>query len=376
MSRALVVTVSNRAAAGVYADRAARCSSTGLRGARLRGRRPLVVPDGTGRGGAARRRRATATTSWSPPAAPGSRPTDRTPEVTRRVVDREVPGIAEAIRAYGVADGVPTAVLSRGLAGRGRAHPDRQPAGSTGGGAGRAGRAGAAAAARRRPDRAAATTRRPGRQRRTGPADWPRDQGLAGPARPRARCCCGRSGCATARPGARCGPATRLAAALGATSPGRPGRRAGPTFGRWSGTCGARPGPAGCCRSSWSTDGTARRPADGRRHRLGLAVLRRTSATGWTGGGRPRDHADGRGAGVGPLLRNGSACTAWRSTSGRRTSPRRRVVEKLGFRDEGCARATCTSTATGATTSSSPSPPRRCPADSLRRWVASRPAAP
>jgi molybdopterin biosynthesis enzyme MoaB len=37
--------------------------------------------------------------------------------VTRRVLDREIPGIAEAIRAAGVAAGVPAAMLSRGLAG-------------------------------------------------------------------------------------------------------------------------------------------------------------------------------------------------------------------------------------------------------------------
>jgi molybdopterin biosynthesis enzyme MoaB len=37
--------------------------------------------------------------------------------VTRPLLDAEVPGIAEAIRAAGVAHGIPTAVLSRGLAG-------------------------------------------------------------------------------------------------------------------------------------------------------------------------------------------------------------------------------------------------------------------
>ena len=37
--------------------------------------------------------------------------------MTRPLLDREVPGIAEAIRAYGVSKGVPTAALSRGLAG-------------------------------------------------------------------------------------------------------------------------------------------------------------------------------------------------------------------------------------------------------------------
>jgi molybdenum cofactor synthesis domain-containing protein len=47
----------------------------------------------------------------------GLTPTDRTPEATRLLLDREVPGIAEAIRAHGQAKGVPTAMLSRGLAG-------------------------------------------------------------------------------------------------------------------------------------------------------------------------------------------------------------------------------------------------------------------
>jgi molybdopterin biosynthesis enzyme MoaB len=37
--------------------------------------------------------------------------------MTRAVLDREIPGIAEAIRSAGAAAGVPAAVLSRGLAG-------------------------------------------------------------------------------------------------------------------------------------------------------------------------------------------------------------------------------------------------------------------
>lgn len=41
---------------------------------------------------------------------------DVTPEATAAVVDRLVPGIAEAIRAYSL-DRVPTAALSRGIAG-------------------------------------------------------------------------------------------------------------------------------------------------------------------------------------------------------------------------------------------------------------------
>ena len=47
----------------------------------------------------------------------GLRPDDRTPEVTRPLLEAEVPGIGEAIRAAGMAKGVPTAMLSRGLAG-------------------------------------------------------------------------------------------------------------------------------------------------------------------------------------------------------------------------------------------------------------------
>ena len=47
----------------------------------------------------------------------GLSPTDVTPEATRGVLERESPGIAEAIRRYGAENGVPTSVLSRGLAG-------------------------------------------------------------------------------------------------------------------------------------------------------------------------------------------------------------------------------------------------------------------
>jgi cyclic pyranopterin monophosphate synthase len=46
----------------------------------------------------------------------GVSPTDGTPEATAAVLDRELPGIAEAIRARGI-EKTPTASLSRGLAG-------------------------------------------------------------------------------------------------------------------------------------------------------------------------------------------------------------------------------------------------------------------
>jgi molybdopterin biosynthesis enzyme MoaB len=53
--------------------------------------------------------------------------------MTARVLDRQVPGVAEAIRAAGVAAGVPTSMLSRGLVGTvGRTLVVNLP-GSTGG---------------------------------------------------------------------------------------------------------------------------------------------------------------------------------------------------------------------------------------------------
>ena len=46
----------------------------------------------------------------------GMSPTDRTPDATRELLDRELPGVAEAIRARGLTN-TPLAALSRGLAG-------------------------------------------------------------------------------------------------------------------------------------------------------------------------------------------------------------------------------------------------------------------
>jgi len=46
----------------------------------------------------------------------GLSPTDRTPEATLALLDRELPGVSEAIRARGLAS-TPTAVLSRAVAG-------------------------------------------------------------------------------------------------------------------------------------------------------------------------------------------------------------------------------------------------------------------
>ena len=62
----------------------------------------------------------------------GFSPRDVTPEATRSVLDKEAPGLAEAIRRQGLPE-TPTAVLSRGLTGsRGRTFVANLP-GSPGG---------------------------------------------------------------------------------------------------------------------------------------------------------------------------------------------------------------------------------------------------
>jgi molybdenum cofactor synthesis domain-containing protein len=116
--RALAVTVSNRAAAGIYPDRSGPVLVDLLRRAGcdvVDG--PLVIPDGEPVEEALRDSVAAGYDVVVTTGGTGLTPADLTPEMTRRVLDREIPGIAEAIRTTGAAAGVPTAILSRGIAG-------------------------------------------------------------------------------------------------------------------------------------------------------------------------------------------------------------------------------------------------------------------
>ncbi|MBK3577224.1 MogA/MoaB family molybdenum cofactor biosynthesis protein [Streptomyces sp. MBT65] len=113
---ALVVTASNRAAAGVYEDRGGPLVADGLKGFGFAVEGPQVVPDGAPVEAALRAAVAAGYDAVVTTGGTGVSPTDRTPEATRAVIDYEVPGIAEAIRAFG-REKVPTAALSRGLAG-------------------------------------------------------------------------------------------------------------------------------------------------------------------------------------------------------------------------------------------------------------------
>ena len=131
--RALAVTVSNRAAGGVYADRSGPVVARLLAEAGCAVDGPLVVPDGAPVEAALREAITAGYDVVVSTGGTGLTPGDLTPEMTRRVLDREIPGIAEAIRAAGVAAGVPAASLSRGLAGLAGRTLIVNLAGSTGG---------------------------------------------------------------------------------------------------------------------------------------------------------------------------------------------------------------------------------------------------
>jgi molybdenum cofactor synthesis domain-containing protein len=115
--RALAVTVSNRAAAGIYADKSGPVLVGLLREAGCAVDGPLVIADGDPVEKALRDAVEAGYDVVVTTGGTGLTPADLTPEMTRRVLEREIPGIAEALRATGAAAGVPSAILSRGLAG-------------------------------------------------------------------------------------------------------------------------------------------------------------------------------------------------------------------------------------------------------------------
>lgn len=116
-ARARVVVASNRAAEGVYEDTTGPVLTDFLDELGFEVGPPVVVPDGEPVGAAIAAAAEAGARVVLTTGGTGLTPTDRTPDVTRPLLDREIPGIAEAIRAAGVAKGIPTAMLSRGLAG-------------------------------------------------------------------------------------------------------------------------------------------------------------------------------------------------------------------------------------------------------------------
>lgn len=114
--RALAMSVSNRAAAGVYEDRSGPVLVELLEQVGCEVGAPTVVPDGEPVEKALRDAVRQAYDVVITSGGTGLTPMDSTPEMTRRVIEWEIPGLAEAIRQAG-SDAVPTAILSRGVAG-------------------------------------------------------------------------------------------------------------------------------------------------------------------------------------------------------------------------------------------------------------------
>ncbi len=131
--RALVVTVSDRSARGEREDTSGPLLASLLRELGLDVGGVVVVPDEVDavqaavRDGVAAAYALVLTTGGT-----GLSPRDVTPEATRPLLEREAPGLSEALR-HRNAEAVPTAVLSRGVAGTvGRTLVVNLP-GSTGG---------------------------------------------------------------------------------------------------------------------------------------------------------------------------------------------------------------------------------------------------
>ena len=130
--RALVITVSDRAAAGEYDDRSGPIIERGLvdLGADV-GR--IVVADGEPLRAELAARLAKGYDVIITTGGTGLAPRDLTPEITAAFLTRELPHLADALARYGADHGVPSALLSRGLAGTaGRTLVVNLP-GSTGG---------------------------------------------------------------------------------------------------------------------------------------------------------------------------------------------------------------------------------------------------
>jgi molybdenum cofactor synthesis domain-containing protein len=101
----------------VYEDKSGPVLMELLRSAGCETDGPVVIPDGAPVEAALRDAVTAGYDVVVTTGGTGLTPGDLTPEMTRLVIDREIPGIGEAIRAAGVQAGVPAAMLSRGLAG-------------------------------------------------------------------------------------------------------------------------------------------------------------------------------------------------------------------------------------------------------------------
>ncbi|TQJ31236.1 molybdenum cofactor biosynthesis protein B [Microbacterium sp. SLBN-146] len=114
---AVVVTVSDRSAAGDREDASGPVAVEALRAAGYACGDAVVVPDGADSVASALRAAIDSGASLVvTTGGTGVAPRDQTPEGSALVIEREVPGIAEELRRLGAAE-KPGGMLSRGLAG-------------------------------------------------------------------------------------------------------------------------------------------------------------------------------------------------------------------------------------------------------------------
>jgi molybdopterin adenylyltransferase len=113
---AAVVTVSDGVSAGVRDDASGDVLEELLRAEQFEVARRVVADDTTLIAGAIRELADSGALLILTTGGTGFAPRDVTPEATKSVIDREAPGIAEAIRADAIAR-TPHALLSRGVAG-------------------------------------------------------------------------------------------------------------------------------------------------------------------------------------------------------------------------------------------------------------------
>jgi molybdenum cofactor synthesis domain-containing protein len=114
---AVVITASNRASAGVYADTSGEILAAGLTKLGYVLKDPIVIPDNISQIQAAIELSIAGSVDLIvTTGGTGVSPHDVTPEATAPLIKKLLPGIPEAFRAYS-RDRVPTTDLSRGLAG-------------------------------------------------------------------------------------------------------------------------------------------------------------------------------------------------------------------------------------------------------------------
>ncbi len=146
-----MITVSSRAAAGVYEDKSGPIIADALAELGFEVWGPRVVPDGDAVGEALRAALSEGADVVITTGGTGLNPTDATPEQTAALLDRQLPYLAAEIARYGVAAWGADGDAEPRTGGHVRAYGDRQSSRLQRWCPGRNGRARTGAAARRRP---------------------------------------------------------------------------------------------------------------------------------------------------------------------------------------------------------------------------------